>query len=200
MVYTAYHCYNAVKTVLNIANRSTAKTLVGEPLCSDETWLQTSLENTVNTGKISLHLQKYPTLMRPLVYPFTMSRRRLNDGVKTAQGLLSEVIRDRTRGGPNVDILQWLIDSSGEANLNASFLTKQCLFVATASTRSTATSIVHCLFDLIAFPQYQQTIRDEIQLALKESEGWGLSVVQETRKLDSFIKESQRLNHHVLCE
>ena len=193
-----FHFYNAAETILNIVNRSAAKPLVGEPLCYDELWLRTSLETTVNTGKICLNLQEYPVLLRPLVYPFTKSRRNLNANFETARKLLSGVIRGRERGGKNADILQWLIDSYKGDEFNIPFLTNQTLFVAIASTRSTATSIVNTLFDLIAFVQYQQPLRNEIDNVLRESGGWSLSAVQRMKKLDSFIKESQRLNHHLL--
>ena len=193
-----FQFYNAAETILNIVNRSTAKPLVGEPLCYNETWLRKSLETTVNTGMICLELQKYPALLRPLVYPFTKSRKKLNDSFETAQKLLSGVIRGRKRGEKNTDILQWLIDSYKGDEFDIQFLTNQTLFVAIASTRSTATSIVNTLFDLIAFSQYQQPLRQEISKVLTECGGWSLSAVQEMRKLDSFIKESQRLNHHLL--
>ena len=198
--FTDFHFYNASETILNIVKRSTARLLVGEPLCYNDTWLSTCLETTVHTGKICLDLQKYPALLRPVVYPFTESRKKLNKSFKMAQNLLSGVIKDRKRGDKNIDILQWLMDSYKEHEFDVSFLTNQVLFVAIASTRSTTASIVNSLFDLIAFSQYQQPIRHEIFNALMESGGWNLSAVQRMKKLDSFIKESQRLNHHLLRE
>lgn len=193
-----FHFYNAADTILNIVNRSAAKTLVGEPLCYDETWLRTSLETTINTGKICLNLQRYPAVLRPLLYPFIEERKRLNDSFETARQLLSVVIEGRERDSKNIDILQWLIDSYKGDKVDVPFLTNQTLFVAIASTRSTATSIVNTLFDLLEFSQYQQSLRREIDEAVRECGGWNLQAVQKMKRLDSFIKESQRLNHHLL--
>lgn len=190
--------YNAAEIILNIVNKSAAKPLVGEPLCHDEAWLRTSLETTTNTGLLCLSLQKYPTFLRPLTYPFMESRKKLNDSFKTAQDLLSGVIKGRERGSKNIDILQWLMDSYKGTEFDIPFLTNQTLFVAIASTRSTATSIVNTLFDLITFSQHQESLRDEIGHVLMTSGGWGLPAVQNMKRLDSFIKESQRLNHHLL--
>lgn len=195
---TEFHFYNAAETLLNIVNRSAAKSLVGEPLCYDPKWLHTSLETTVNTGMLCRNLQQYPEFLRPLVYPFMTSRKKLNDSFDVAQGLLSGVIEGRQRGDPNIDILQWLIDSAKGAELSVPFLTNQVLFVAIASTRSTATSIVNTLFDLLSYPEYQEPLRIEIKEALAEGGGWNLSTIQKMKRLDSFIKESQRLNHHIL--
>ena len=198
ITFVGFQFYNAAETILNIVNRSTAKPLVGKPLCYNETWLRKSLATTVNTGMICLDLQKYPAFLRSLVYPFTESRKKLNDSFETAQNLLSGVIRSRKRGDKNTDILQWLMDNYERDEFDLPFLTNQILFVAIASTRSTATSIVNALFDLIAFSEYQQPLRQEISQVLTKCGGWSLSAVKEMRKLDSFIKESQRLNHHLL--
>ena len=185
--------FNAGQTILNIVNRSSARALVGEPLCWNESWLHTSLEITVNTGKKIAELQKYPAFLRPLIYPLTTARRRFNESYEIAQGLLSKVIDSRGMGSKNVDIQQWLIDSYKGNALDVPILTIQTVFVAIAATHSTARSIVNTLFDLIAFSQYQQPLRQEIEEVLRESGGWGLPAVQKMKKLDSFIKESQRL-------
>lgn len=198
LIYIGFRFYKAAETVLNIVNRSAARPLVGEPLCYNETWLRTSLDTTINTGMICLALQKYPAFLRPLVYPFTKSRRSLNDNFDTARELLSSVVKSRERGDKNIDILQWLMDSYKGDVFDVPFLTNQTIFVAIASTRSTATSIVNTLFDLVAFSQYQPPLRHEIDKVLAESGGWSYHAIQQMKKLDSFIKESQRLNHHLL--
>lgn len=198
IVFLDFHFYNASDAILNVVNRSVARTLVGDKLCYDENWLRASLQTTLNTGKICLDLQRFPALLRPLAYYFLGSRIKLNESYETAQKLLSGVIRSRKRQGNNTDILQWLMDSYKGKDFDDSFLTNQILFVAIASTRSTATSIVNTLYDMLAYPQYQQPLRDEIRQVLKEYRGWSLSAMQKMKRLDSFIKESQRLNHHLL--
>lgn len=152
----------------------------------------------MNTGLLCRQLQQYPALLRPFIYPFTTGRKNLNHSFDAAQELLSPVIKSRQRGDQNIDILQWLIDRSKGGELSIPFLTNQVLFVAIASTRSTATSIVNTVFDLISYPQYQEPLRLEIKEALTEGGGWSLSTIQRMKRLDSFIKESQRLNHHIL--
>ena len=73
------------------------------------------------------------------------------------------------------------MDSYKGDKFDVSFLTNQILFVAIASTRSTATSIVNTLFDLITFSQHQQPLHDEITKVLMESGGWSLSAVQKMK-------------------
>ena len=53
---------------------------------------------------------------------------------------------------------------------------------------------VHVLYDLAAHPQYVEPLRDEIRAVAIEDGGWQKSSYSKLRKLDSFIKESQRVN------
>lgn len=117
------------------------------------------------------------------------------------------------------DILQWLMDakerkgttqskkkiSTGgeqheqELELDIPLLTRQVLFVTIAATRSTATAIVHVLFDLAARPHCQDILLSEITEQVARSGGaWDLAALDRMDRLDSFIKESQRLNPHLL--
>lgn len=50
------------------------------------------------------------------------------------------------------------------------------------------------LFDLIARPEYIEPLREEILEALDTDGGWKKTTLTKMRKLDSFMKESQRFN------
>ncbi|KAF2462876.1 cytochrome P450 [Lindgomyces ingoldianus] len=192
------HFYNATGLILDMVNRVTAKILVGEPLCYDAKWLQTSLETTVNTGLLCRYLQRYPAFLRPFMNYFAPARMNLDRNHSVAQNLLSKRIKGRNRGDKNKDILQWLMDTYEEKGPEISFLTNQIQFVATAAVRSTAASLLNTMYDLLSFPQYQTLLRQEIREAIAEHGGWSLAAVENMKRLDSFIKESQRMNHHIL--
>jgi hypothetical protein len=49
------------------------------------------------------------------------------------------------------------------------------------------------LFNLAAHSSYIKPLREEISSILKE-DGWNKIALEKMRKLDSFIKESQRVN------
>lgn len=184
---------------MNIVNRAVAISLVGRSLSRHQDWLQVSLETTVNAGLLCRQLQPYPTLIRPIICPFTAPRRNLNHNFKAAQDLLSPLIRSRQRHDENPDILQWLIDIwEGTPSQAIPFLTQQILFLATAGIRSTAITIVNVLFDLLTQKQCLKPLRDEIEKSVAEAGGWGFAAIQNMKRLDSFIKESQRMNHHIL--
>jgi Cytochrome P450 len=50
---------------------------------------------------------------------------------------------------------------------------------------------MHALYDLIAYPEYVEPLRQEIE-TLVSAEGWKYSTLAKMEKLDSFLKESIR--------
>ena len=54
-------------------------------------------------------------------------------------------------------------------------------------------SLTHALYHLAANPEYIKPLREEVEQVIKE-QGWTKAAMNKLRKLDSFMKESQRLN------
>jgi len=52
---------------------------------------------------------------------------------------------------------------------------------------------LHAFYYLAAFPEYMQPLREEVE-AVVQSEGWTKAGLDQMHKLDSFIRESQRLH------
>ena len=48
-------------------------------------------------------------------------------------------------------------------------------------------------FHLAAQPEYMKPLRDEIELAVRE-DGWNKESLSKMHRLDSFMRESQRIN------
>lgn len=55
-------------------------------------------------------------------------------------------------------------------------------------------SITQALYDLATHPEFQDPIRDEIESVLSEFGGWTKQALTKMKKLDSSLKESQRLH------
>ena len=51
---------------------------------------------------------------------------------------------------------------------------------------------MHAFYYLAAFPEYLQPLREEVEEVI-ESEGWTKAGLDQMHKIDSFIRESQRL-------
>lgn len=54
-------------------------------------------------------------------------------------------------------------------------------------------TLTHSLYDLAIHPEYVDEMREEARAAVEEY-GWSKAAMQKMRKIDSFMKESLRLN------
>jgi hypothetical protein len=55
------------------------------------------------------------------------------------------------------------------------------------------------MYYLAAFPEYVKPLREEVEEIIQR-EGWTKAGVDQMYKIDSFIKESQRLHTSEICE
>jgi hypothetical protein len=60
-------------------------------------------------------------------------------------------------------------------------------------------TVTHALFDLASNPEYLKPLREEVEEAT-EREGWTKAALDQMCKLDSFVKESQRLRPTSVCK
>ena len=113
------------------------------------------------------------------------------------------------------DFLSWLIDKA-EGNdkedlpivarmfgLNfAAIHTSSMVSFAKSSCKHrliAVQAITHALFDLAANPEYLKPLREEVEEVTKR-EGWTKAALDQMCKIDSFLKESQRVNPAGVCE
>lgn len=62
-------------------------------------------------------------------------------------------------------------------------------------------AITHAVFDLCTMPEYVEPLRSEAQAALAQDNGeWQISTIKRLCRLDSFLKESQRVNQSMFRE
>lgn len=60
-------------------------------------------------------------------------------------------------------------------------------------------TFTHALYNLAAYPEYMQPLREEVE-SIIASEGWTRASISRMRKLDSFFKETLRLNSFSISE
>lgn len=150
-------------------------------------------------------LREYSHFMRPLAARFLVPEiRRVWRHQATARRLLVPVMNERWRRQrstaeytrPN-DMIQWLMDNNAREKKPRSFgqLAELHLLVCFAALHTSTLAITHMIFDLAARPEYVAPLRDEAALALNQYGSWSSKpALSSLFKLDSFMKESQRLN------
>ncbi|KAL8832624.1 MAG: hypothetical protein Q9191_000140 [Dirinaria sp. TL-2023a] len=148
---------------------------------------------------LSAALRRYHPLLRPLAYPLLKASKRLHRDFAVAREHLSPLIAERrsepakTENKP-LDILQWLLDGAKAPDTDPEQIMLKCLFLLLASVHTTTITTVQALFDICAIPGQVGSLREELQESLAIEKGWTMRTVNRLRKMDSLLRESQRMN------
>ncbi|KAF4628186.1 hypothetical protein G7Y89_g9967 [Cudoniella acicularis] len=187
--------------LLQFVARISARIFVGPQLCRNEEWLETSIKYAEQATVTVMILRAFPKFMHPIVAPFLPSFWRTKSWVAKGKRILTPIIRERQAAEKNdpsykkpTDFLQGMIDDADENDNVPEKLAHRELIMGLASVHTTAMAAAHFLYDLCAYPEYVALLREELLAVLKEDDGWQKTTVNKLRKMDSFLKESQRLN------
>ena len=153
-------------------------------------------------------MRLFPQFIQPLVSIFTPQAWKVPHNLHNAQKLIVPLVIERKKakesGDPSYpkhnDLLQWMIDAADENEGKPEKLAHRQLLLTLAAIHTSTMAATHVLFDLCERPEYIQPIRDEIEEAIKENGGWQKQTLNRMQKLDSFLKESQRVTPPSLCK
>lgn len=193
--------------VVRIVARVSARVFVGPNLCRNEKWLYTSIHFTKNVGITRNTLRLFPAVLRPIAARLMPSYWRIYSNLSTAQRMIGPIITERRAAAtenldyekPN-DFLQWMIDNATPQEGHPFALAHRQLLVSLASIHTTSMQTSHFVYDLCAHPEYVEPLREEIVSVLREDNGFKKTTLNKLRKMDSFLKESQRMNPPLVCK
>ncbi|CAL8578040.1 hypothetical protein XPA_003842 [Xanthoria parietina] len=193
--------------VLQLVSRISARVFVGLPLCRSPKWLETSTQFTENVFVSVVFLRLFPTWLHGILSLLLPSTWRGSAYIRSAKKLLvPEIWRRRAlwqytqEGNPDkVDLvtenlLSWMMQSAEGQENDAAHLAHLEIVISLASIHTSQMNVVHVLYDLATYPDYVEPLREEIRNTADADGGWHKSSYTKLRKLDSFIKESQRRN------
>ncbi|KAF8716351.1 hypothetical protein AX14_012380 [Amanita brunnescens Koide BX004] len=100
---------------------------------------------------------------------------------------------DDWKDKPN-DVITWLLEVVKEPHRRTlKNSTIQILLMNFSSIHTTAQAFLNVLFNLAIHPEYVKSMREEVEAVINE-EGWTKSAIGKLTKVDSFLRESQRLS------
>ncbi|KAI0320025.1 cytochrome P450 [Amylostereum chailletii] len=185
--------------ILKVVCRVTNRVFVGLPLCRDEGFQALNIEcatNVVVAGKL---INMFPEILHPIVAHFLT---RLSKQTHRQMRYLAPVVKDRERmlaeygadwGEKPNDMLTWLMETATGEERSLKNLSRRIIAVNFAAIHTSSLSFTHALYHLAAGPEYVNPLRKEIETVVA-AEGWTKAAMVKMRKLDSFLRESQRFN------
>jgi len=141
-------------------------------------------------------------LLRPVAKYFVPSIRRVWKHNQLAERLLTPILKQRNHGEklpgydkPN-DTIEWIRDSlNGRDKDDYLFQAINQLSLGAASLHTTSQMVTAVLYNLATHPEYIPILRQEAGTVLAANDGiWTIDSMSSLRKLDSFMKESQRFD------
>ncbi|EXL39125.1 hypothetical protein FOCG_18114 [Fusarium oxysporum f. sp. radicis-lycopersici 26381] len=203
----------AYETMVRIIAATASRMLGGKSCSRNPEWLETAALYSMDVVSVAVKLRPYPAFLRPFITPWLEGTKKLKRHLEAANDTFSETISRRLQVNEQqqdqemingktvvdkpVDMVQWLVDSAAGSDRDAGVLSHNMLFMSLAAVHTSSATTIHALFDLCAHPEYIEPIRNEVETEIA-NHGWTLSAIANMKKLDSFIKESQRLNQAVL--
>ncbi|KAF1921228.1 Ent-kaurene oxidase [Ampelomyces quisqualis] len=186
----------------SIVARISARVFLGEDGPHNHEWLTTTAQYTENLFKTGMLLRMVPTIIRPPVAHLLKPYRQLRRNRKAAHRIIGSIVQSRraaeteqgVRYEKPTDILQWMTDMAVGKETDPADLAQRMLILSLSSIHTTALTMTQALYDLIAFPQFIAPIEAEVTQALQQNHGWNKATLNQFRKLDSLLKESQRFN------
>ncbi|KIO06387.1 hypothetical protein M404DRAFT_945832, partial [Pisolithus tinctorius Marx 270] len=184
---------SVVHVALQIASRASNRMFVGLPLCRDPDWLELNINlpgAVVDEARI---LRVFPNFLLPLAAKFlTNLSGRTSRGVTFLGPIIKERLRHMETEGtswcdkPN-DFLQWCLDTKRETSLTS--LTQRIIAVNFGGIHTLSQALLH----LAEHPRHAQALREEVELVVSKY-GWTKEGLSKMRKVDSFLKETQRFD------
>ncbi|KAG9310147.1 cytochrome P450 [Chiua virens] len=189
----------ALRAIQRVVCRTSNRLFVGLPLCRDNDWLDLNLRFTLDVVQGGKTILRFPRFLAPLVAHFMTD---VPGSTKRGMKHLGPIIEERLKclkeygvdwaDKPN-DLLSWLLHDAPEGpERTVRLLTTRVLTVNFAAIHTSSNSFAHALFFLAENPQYLQPLREEVE-SIVEKEGWSKTSLGKMRKIDSFLKETQRL-------
>ncbi|KAF2649034.1 putative cytochrome P450 [Lophiostoma macrostomum CBS 122681] len=188
--------------LLEVTARVVSRVLLGLPVCRNAEWLESATQFTENIFE-SIVIMRYfpPWLYTPLGF-LLPSVWRTQGYVRKVHNLLGPLFAKRLEDldngtykpapGTQPDVFSWLAELSEGRDRDPTKLAHYELLLAQASIHTTLVREVNVLYDIIVEPRYLSMLREEI--AHTQQTGWSKRSYHELHKLDSILKESQRVH------
>ncbi|KAF9244074.1 cytochrome P450 [Melanogaster broomeanus] len=187
---TEWKSVPAFAAVQKIVCRTSNRIFVGLPLCRDPDWIDLNIRFTFDAIKGGIIIGLFPNLVARFMTNVPETNRR---AVKHLGPIIEERLKHLEENGnawadkPH-DLISWLMDEAEGSERTIKAWTQRVLAVNFAAVHTSANR----LYNLATNPQYIQPLREEVE-SVVATEGWSKDALGKMYKIDSFLRESQRI-------
>lgn len=115
-------------------------------------------------------------------------------GRKHIAGLVKERIDSWGEKDPPNDLITWFLENSKKEGHTVERITIAVLQTNMAAIHTSSNTFTYALFQLASHPEYAKQTRHEV-LDVVEELGWTKAGMNRMRKIDRFLRESQRMDN-----
>jgi cytochrome P450 len=187
--------------LLEVSSRVSSRVLVGYPICQDPRWIDVSSNFTENIFESIVIMRFFPPWMYSTLGYLLPSVWRTKGYIRKAQALLAPAFAKRLKemdegtykpSQSTFDGFTWLAELAEGTDRDPTKLAHYEVLLALASIHTTLLREVNVLYDIMAEPHYIDILREEINQVAEN--GWDKTSYGSLQKLDSVMRESQRLS------
>ncbi|KAJ7503871.1 cytochrome P450 [Mycena galericulata] len=189
---------NVLPDTMQIIARTSNRLFVGLPLCKNQEYLDLAVNYTVSVFVRGSIIGLLPGFLKPILAPLISTRKSsLRHALKFLGPIIDERLEKETEygrdwpGRPN-DLVSWLLDVAEGEERTTPALALRVLATNMAAIHTTSMALTSMLFDLTTYPEHILPMREEAERVVAE-QGWSKASLANMHKIDSFIRESQRL-------
>ncbi|TGJ87898.1 hypothetical protein E0Z10_g821 [Xylaria hypoxylon] len=191
--------------MVRAVSRLSGRAFVGSSLSRSEEWMGVSVNFAITAFIAVTKLQFFPPWMRPVAQYFVSELRTIRKDLAKAQAMLEPLIEERlsytdTPGSDKPDdFIQWFSDALPDEEKRDYFIqAKMQLLLSASSIHTTSNLTTDCIYDLAVHQEMQDVLREEATEVFAGEDAWERKdSIAKLKKMDSFIKESQRLSGNI---
>lgn len=183
-----------------VASLMSGRAFVGLPLSRDPDWVEATVNYTQDVSRAWMKLIMIPWFLRPLVAPFLSQVKNLLRQRSLNERSLAPLIRQKQEGMsksdavPGGDMIEWFMQKYKNNSPTPQQLGRDQLLATFASIYNLSNALSYIIYDLAGYPEYIQELRQEVIDVVGEGGKIDKATLPKLQKLDSFARESQRMN------
>ncbi|KAI9465946.1 cytochrome P450 [Lactarius psammicola] len=187
-----------VEAMQRVVCATTNCVLVGSPLCRNQDYLTLNLNFATNVMKFATIIRMFPKPLKPIVARVLSN---LPSQIRQEMEFIRPMVEERFArmefgedwGDKPNDMLMWLMSEAKGVERSLDGLARRLLAINFAAIHTTSLTFTNVFYRLLSNPEYIEPLRHEVETAVAE-EGWTKAGLDKMHKIDSLIRETQRVD------